>query len=141
MATTKQINTTLLAVYTGSSPGVKITYQNDATLSVSHSPRDITTKDSAGWAEYLEGLRSWELSCGGQLSFDAASAPDDFFTSNIATRTAATVYFTTNVTGDIVYSGSAWVTQLEQASPGQEETATFSLSFQGTGVLTKGTVS
>lgn len=141
MPTAKQINTTILAIYTGSTPGTKINYQNDATLSVTHSPRDISTKDSAGWAEYLEGMRNWEMSCSGQLSFDATSAPDDVFTNNIATRATVTIYFTTNVTGDIVYSGSAWATQMENASPGQEETATYSLSFQGTGALTKGTVS
>ena len=141
MATTKQINSTILAIYAGTTPGTKINYMNDATLSVTHSPRDTTTKDSAGWAEYLEGLRSWEMSCSGQLSYDATSVPDDFYTTNIATRATATVYFTTNVTGDIVFSGTAWVTQMENASPGQEETATYSLSFQGTGALTKGTVS
>lgn len=141
MATTGKINTTLLAIYTGAGPGTKITHQNDASLTISHSPRDVTTKDSAGWAEFLEGLRSWEMSASGLLAFDAASAPDDFFTSNIATRDAVTIYFTTNVTGDIVFSGSGYVSQLELASPGQEETATWSLSVQGTAVLTKGTVS
>lgn len=140
MATTGKINTTLLKVLTGTTPGTTITHENDATLTITHSTRDVTTKDSAGWAEFLEGLRGWEMSVAGLLSWDATKAPDDFFTDNIATRAAATVYFTTNVTGDIVYSGTAWVTQLEQASPGQEETATFSLSFQGTGALTKGTV-
>ena len=140
MPTTGKINTTLLKVLTGTTPGAKITHENDATLTITHSTRDVTTKDSAGWAEFLEGLRGWEMSVSGMLSWDAASAPDDFFTANITTRASATVYFTTNVTGDQVFSGSAFVTQVEMASPGQEETATYSLSFQGTGVLTKGTV-
>lgn len=140
MATTKQINTTILGIYTGTTPGVKITYQNDASLSISHSPRDITTKDSAGWAEALEGLRSWEMSCSGQLAFDATSGTGAIYTANIATRALVTIYFTTNVPGDKVYSGTAWVTQIELASPGQEETATYSLSFQGTAAITLGTV-
>lgn len=140
MATTGKINTTLLAIYTGSGTGTKITHQNDCSLTISHSPRDVTTKDSAGWAESLEGLRSWEMSASGLLSWDAANAPDDFFTTNIATRATVTVLFTTNTSGDIVYSGTAWVTSIEQSSPGQEETATWSISLQGTAAITKATV-
>ena len=141
MATTGKINTTLLAIYTGSGTGTKITHLNDCSLTMNHSPRNVSTKDSAGWEEFLEGMRSWEMSASGLLSWDATNAPDDLFTTNINTRTAVTVLFTTAVTGDIVYSGSAWATNLEQSSPGQEETATFSMSFQGTGALTKATVS
>lgn len=141
MATTGKINTTLLAIFTGSGAGTKITHLNDCSFTTNHSPRNVSTKDSAGWEEFLEGMRSWEMSASGLLSWDAANAPDDLFTANIATRTLVTVLFTTNVTGDIVYSGTAWVTSLEMSSPGQEETATFSASFQGTAAPTKGTVS
>jgi predicted secreted protein len=141
MPVTGKINTTLLAIYTGSGAGTKITHLNDCSLTVNHSPRNVSTKDSAGWEEFLEGMRSWEMSASGMLSWDATNAPDDLFTANIATRTAVTLLFTTATTGDIVFSGSAWVTNIEMSSPGQEETATFSASFQGTGACTKGTVS
>lgn len=141
MPVTGKINTTLLAIYTGSGAGTKITHLNDCSLTVNHSPRNVSTKDSAGWEEFLEGMRSWEMSASGMLSWDATNAPDDLFTANINTRTAVTVLFTTATTGDIVFSGSAWVTSIEMSSPGQEETATFSISLQGTGTLTKGTVS
>lgn len=140
MPTTGKINTTLLAIYTGSGTGTKITHQNDASLTINHSPRNVSTKDSAGWEEFLEGMRSWEMSVSGMLSWDATNAPDDFFTAQIATRALVTVLFTTATTGDIVYSGTAWVTSLEQSSPGQEETATWSISLQGTSTITKGTV-
>ena len=139
MATIGKINTTLLKIYTGSAPGTAVTHSTDATLSYSMSPRPATTKDSGGWEEVLEGLRSWELSGSAMLAFDAANGVDELATIALA-RTATTVRFTTNVTGDTVFSGSGYITSFEQASPGQEETATYSFTFKGTSTLTQGVV-
>ena len=69
MATTGKINTTLLAVYVG---GTKITHSQGGSLNIEHSVRDVTTKDSGGWAEQLEGLRSWSMSASGLMAYDAA---------------------------------------------------------------------
>ncbi|RMG81343.1 MAG: hypothetical protein D6712_16480 [Chloroflexi bacterium] len=139
MATTGKINTTLLKLYTGTSPGTAITHSTDASLSFSMSPRPATTKDSAGWEEVLEGLMSWEVSGSALLAFDAANGVDELSTIALA-RTATEVRFTTNVTGDTVWSGTGYITRLEAASPGQEDTANISFTFKGTGQLTQATV-
>ena len=140
MATAGKINTTLLKIYTGNAPGTAVTHSTDASLSFSMSPRGATTKDSAGWEEVLEGLRSWEMSGTGMLAFDAANGVDELSVIALA-RTATTIRFSTNVTGDTVWSGSGYITSFEPASPGQEETATFAFSFKGTSTLTQATVS
>ena len=139
MATTGKINTTLLRIYTGTAPGTAITHSTDASLTFSMATRDATTKDSAGWEEVLEGLRSWEMSGTAMLAWDAANGVDELSTIAIA-RTATTIRFSTNVTGDTVWSGSGYITSLEKASPGQEETANYSFTFKGTAVLTQATV-
>jgi len=132
MPTTGQINTTLLAVYVGAT---KITYSQGASLSIEHSVRDITTKDSGGWSESLEGLRSWSISANGLMAFDATEGTDEL--DDLALdRTSVTIMFSTEVTGDTRYTGSAYMTSISLDSPGQEETATFSCEFVGTGALT-----
>ena len=139
MATTGKINSTLLKMYTGTAPGTAVTHSTDATLTFSMATRDATTKDSSGWEEVLEGLRSWEMSGTAQLAFDAANGVDELSTIALA-RTATTIRFSTNVSGDSVWSGSGYLTSFEMASPGQEETATYSFTFKGTSTLTQATV-
>ena len=139
MPSTGVINTTALAVYTGATP-VKIASATGGTLSVQQSLRNTNTKDSAGWETNLEGMRSWSLSCSGLVAFDDTNGFEALFDS-INNRTPVTVRISTEVTGDIYFSGTAYVTSLDEDSPGMEENATYSLTFQGTGALTKGTVS
>lgn len=132
MPTTGKINTTLLAVYAG---GTKITHLTGASLSLEHSTRDVTTKDSAGWRQILEGLRSWNISGSGYMAYDATEGTDEL-DDYLTGRSQVTVMFSTEVTGDTRYTGTAYMTSLSLESPGQEETATHSFEFQGTGALT-----
>lgn len=132
MPTTGKINTTLLAVYAG---GTKISHAQGGALTLEHSVRDVTTKDSGGWAENLEGLRSWNISANGLMAFDATEGTDEL-DDYLTGRSQVTVMFSTEVTGDTRYTGTAYMTNLSLDSPGQEETATFSCEFIGTGVLT-----
>ena len=60
-------------------------------------------------------------------------------TSYLATRTELTVMFSTEVSGDYKYSGSAWLTSMSMDSPNEDNT-TYSLSFSGTGALTQAAV-
>jgi len=137
MATTGIINGTLLAVYIGSDV---IAHSTSHSLSITHDARDATTKDSSGWTDLLEGLRSWEISGEGLVAYDGTLDIDDLFTSYIATRTAVTVKFSTEVSGDVYYTGSAYLTSLDQDAP-TEDNVSYSYTFSGTGALTKSTVS
>jgi predicted secreted protein len=132
MATTGPINTTLMGVY---SAGNKINAAQGGSISIEHSVRDVTTKDSGGWSESLEGLRSWSASASGLTAFDSTYGTDEL-DDIITGRTAVTIMFSTEVTGDTRYTGSAYITSMSIDSPAQEETVTYAVEFQGTGALT-----
>ena len=136
MATTNVINSTSLALYGG---GTKVALSTDASISLQHDARDITNKDSAGWRELLEGLRSGSATCGGWYAFDATYGLDDLWTSYV-NRTTLVIRFSTEVSGDTYYSGSAYISSLEVNSPQQEDNAAWTANFDFTGVISTGSV-
>ncbi len=142
MPTTNVVNTTLFKFQGGVSGGTVVSRQNDVTFSVNHEPRDITTKDSGGWRELLEGLRSYEISISGLLAFDDTLS---VYTSStgidavLRARTQQTWILGTAVSGDVKLSGAGYWTSLEVGSPDQESNMTFSATLQGTGQYYVGT--
>jgi len=112
-----------------------------ASLSVSMETRDITTKDSAGWQENLEGLKNWSLSGDGLVTYSISGeyeTPDELFTI-LSNRTAIDVKFGSMTSGEIDYSGKAFLVSYEQEA-GVEESVTYSFSLTGTGTLTQASV-
>ena len=142
MPTTNVINSTLLKFQGGNSGGTVVSRQNDVTFSVNHEPRDITTKDSGGWRELLEGLRSYEISISGLLAYDDTLS---VYTSStgidavLRARTSQTWILGTAVSGDVKLSGAGYWTSLEVGSPDQESNCTFSATLQGSGQYYVGT--
>ena len=142
MATNGVINGTKFAVYAA---GVKVAYATSASISMNHNLRDTSTKDSGGWRDQLEGQRDWEVSVEGMLVFVDGSGGaiagltmNELFASYIATRTEFTCLFSTGVTGDIEWSGQAFLTSLSADTP-NEDSSTWSGSFSGSGALTQAT--
>lgn len=133
--TTGIVNGTDLLLYVG---GTAVAHSKSHTLSVSHEPRDATTKDSNGWDESLEGMRSWSIDGEALQAFDANYGHSDLL-ALITTRTKVTVKFSTEVTGDSYWTGEAWLTACELEA-GTEESASYSFSFKGTGALSENTV-
>ena len=138
------LNGTDIKVY-DSSTGILVAYAQNGSMNLNLSLREITNKESAGWKESLEGLRDFSIDLDGAYAWtDSSSAvlangADDLALSNIITnRTALTVKFgtTTSTTGDTYYSGSVFLTSFS-ISAGTEETATYTMSFEGTGALTQ----
>ena len=141
MPTTGIINTTLLAMYIDvSGTNTKIAHATDASVSLSHAVRDASTKDSLGWQDNLEGQKSWTASVDGNLAFDATYGVTDLETA-FMNRTTVTIVFSTEVTGDTYWSGSAYIDNMDLDSSGVEGNATYSISFTGTGAITSATVS
>jgi predicted secreted protein len=138
MPTTNVVNSTLLKLYTGTPTATVVGSLTDATLSVNHEPRDITTKDSAGWRELLEGLRSFSISGTCLLAYDDTNGGMEQVTSTI-NRTSIKFEIGTGVTGDPRMTGQGYVTSFELSSPGSEDNAAVSFSIEGSGVLFKGT--
>ena len=143
MATNGVINGTKFGVYVA---GTKIAYATSASISMNHNLRDTSTKDSSGWRDQLEAQRDWEVSLEGLLIFVDGSGGaisnltmDELYSTYIATRTEFTLMFSTEVSGDVKWSGQAFLTSLSADTP-NEDSSTWSGSFSGTGALTQATV-
>jgi len=133
MATAGIFNGTLLVVKIG---GVAVAHSTSCSLSVSTDLPDSTTKDSGGWAQQIQGLRSWSVSTDGLAVIESAAAGvnvEDLF-SSIGSRTDVALTFSTFVSGDKIWTGTAQVESLD-FSGDMESPATFSASFTGTGAL------
>ena len=60
------INGTLYAAFSGATPGAmaateRLFHCKNATLNVDVDLPDVTTKESAGWARHINGLRNWTI--------------------------------------------------------------------------------
>lgn len=135
MATTGKQSGTLVALYMG---GVKIAHLTSNSDSHTSATRDVTTKDSAGWEEVIVSLKSWEKSADGYFAEDSTYGYEDLYDA-WAAGTALVVMVSSQVAGDVKYSGSAYITSLQRTAP-KEETMTFSVTLKGTGAITKATV-
>lgn len=138
MATTDVINGTDLIVYVdfdGNGTKEAIALATSHSLSVNMETRDKTNKDSGGWEEHLEGLRSWTLSSDTLVAFDQGKNLDEVF-DLIINRTKVELKLSTEETGDKYFQGSAYCTSDEVEAP-TEDNVTMSLEFQGTGKLEK----
>ena len=144
MAATSIMNSTDVVIQISEDDGTTydiIGRATSASLSVSMETRDTTTKDSAGWQENLEGLKSWSLSGDGLVTYSIAGdyeTPDDLFTL-LSNRTLVKVKFGSATSGEIDYTGDAYLVSYEQEA-GVEENVTYSFGFTGTGVLTQASV-
>jgi predicted secreted protein len=134
MATTGSINGKLLGVKVD---GTLVAYSKGCKLTYTHDVRDTTTKDDNGVKSVAEGMTSWKVDVDG-LVVEGSNFTTLF--SSIKGRTKVTLSFTSSVSGDKKYSGSAYVSSLDQDAPDQQST-TFSASFEGTGALTESAVS
>tara|TARA_R110001583_G_scaffold41335_2_gene131600 strand:+ start:7524 stop:7955 length:432 start_codon:yes stop_codon:yes gene_type:complete len=143
MATDGVINGTKFGVYVA---GTKVAYASSASISMNHNLRDTSTKDSGGWRDQLEGQRDWEVSVEGMLIFTnldgtavTGLTADELYSTYIYARTQFELKFSTDVTGDIKWTGQAFLTSLSADTP-NEDSSTWSGSFSGTGELVQATV-
>ena len=146
MATTSVFNGTSLVVLIGTEV---IAFATSCSLSIAIDAPDASTKQSLGWADEIGGQKSWSLTTDGLATVVPGAVATYISTtelSNLAiARTAVTVKFTTvdnstvggvtPVTGDVIYSGSAFIESVDMTAD-MESPVTYSVSFKGTGVLT-----
>tara|TARA_R100001443_G_C3362866_1_gene179380 strand:+ start:1210 stop:1641 length:432 start_codon:yes stop_codon:yes gene_type:complete len=137
------LNGTELKVYSAGTTNL-VAFAQNCTLNVNHSPREITNKESGGFKEILEGLRDFSIDIDGAYAWTNASGvaltdgADDVLETNVLNaRQAVTFIFgDTASTSDISYSGSGFITSMSFTG-GTEDTATYSMTIEGTGVLTQ----
>ena len=137
------LNGTEIKVYSSGTTNL-VAFAQNCTLNVNHSPREITNKESGGYKEILEGLRDFSIDIDGAYAWTNAGGTaltdgvDDVLETNVLNaRQAVTFIFgDTASTSDISYSGSGFITSVSLTG-GTEDTATYSMSIEGTGVLTQ----
>ena len=138
-----QLNGTQLGVYVA---GTLIAFSTNATININHSTRNTSSKESGGWEESMEGMRTWDVSCdalyawlrsdGGAI---AKTTMSDMFTNYINTRTSFELTWVSALTTGVGWTKYFLTARMTSASitAATEETATFSVNFQGSGSLTQ----
>ena len=119
----------------------KVLFTTNCTLSITHDLPDATTKDSAGWAEHISGLRSWEITVDGLSDFEGSEGDNiyDLWDLIDNRRTTARVIFAVddNDSGSAsaYFYGEVSLANLELTNE-MEATASFSGTLTGNGALT-----
>jgi predicted secreted protein len=146
MATTSVFNGTSLVVLIGTEV---IGFATSCSLSLAIDAPDASTKQSLGWADEIGGQRSWSLTTDGLATVVPGTVATYVTTAELnalaIARTSVVVKFTTvdnstvggvtPVTGDVIYSGSAFIESVDMTAD-MENPVTYSVSFKGTGPLT-----
>ena len=134
------LNGTEIKVYSASTNNL-VAFAQNCTLNVNHSPREITNKESAGFKEILEGLRDFSIDIDGAYAWTNAGGTaltdgvDDVLEANVLNaRQVVNFIFGDTSTNDISYAGKGFITSVS-ITGGTEDTATYSLSIEGTGEL------
>lgn len=113
-------------------------------ISQEMATRDVTTKTSAGNRELLEGMMSWSGSASGYFEDEDADGHKALLAALQARTAVALIYTeydatgTTAALGNTNYTGNIFITSVSRTD-GLEESATYEVSFEGTGALTAGT--
>ena len=119
--------------------GTAIDNLNDLSFEVNNKLIDVTTKDSAGWEEYLPGLKGASFSGSGIVDFpDTGVTPDEIFTA-LAAGTSLSIVCSDATTGSSSYTFSGYYDKYS-IDGGTEDAIKFSFSGKVTGVVTQATI-
>ena len=129
-----------MAIYQGATMrisvgGKTIFHEVGASLSSTIDFKEVASKDTAGKLK-VANTQTWSLSCNTLIANSALAAQMDVKTLYDAhkAKTLVTVEFTTDVVGDVVFSGSAYVGTFNVDATNEAE-VTGDFSFEGDGGL------
>lgn len=131
-----QINGTTIILDVDGNPVAMLT---DTTLNIAQDLPDASNKDSGGWAEHINGQRSWDVSLDGHADMRNKENVETLY-DLIANRSQVDIEVKTEVTGDVTFTGTASLADMSLGAP-NEDVATVSGSLTGTGALSKSSVS
>lgn len=118
--------------------GTKFDHLTSVTFTVNQETIDITSMDSSGWKDIAVGDKNWTADIEAHYAMDATEGGDESY-DDLAAGTSVTILISSEVSGDTTYTGSAKVTNWS-INPSKGSSTTVSISFEGTGAITKGTV-
>lgn len=117
---------------------VAIDNLSELSFEVNNKLIDVTTKDSAGWEEYLPGLKGAAFSGSGIVDFgDANYTPDEIFTA-LTSGSLLAMECSDAVSGSKKYTFSAYFDKYS-IDGGVEDAIKFSFSGKVTAAVTQGT--
>lgn len=130
-------------VDTGNGSGKVIcTYSQTCKLTTDATMANATTKDSAGWDEFLPSVKKWSIDVDGLVDFHPSSTVHnigDLFDAYTNGEQITVQFALQNaVTGDLIWTGQAYISKLEQNAK-LKDVVSYQATFTGTGVLTKTT--
>jgi len=144
MATVGVQNGTNIRLYYNTTGSTYVAVGNSQTvrLNFTHSPRETTSQDSAGHADFLEGKRMKTVDFSALDSEDGAENFKTWYDllDSETTRGLVVVRVNSTVSGDVYYQYSGYLTNLTRDNGGPEGNVTFDGSIQVTGKGTTGTV-
>lgn len=120
-----------LEVYIG---GTLVGKATSATLNINSNLLDASTKESAGWLDQIAGQKSWDVSSEMLVDFSLSYGVSELYTAFVAGTEVVLVFG--EGTGSVAkFEGNALVSSIS-INAANEELATVSASFNGTGSLT-----
>jgi len=123
----------LASTPTGVAEWVAAGGQRNATISEKNEALDVTTKDGgAGAYEYEYGLYGWSISADGVYS----PSQEAFTLLKKAMRSRKKIKVRVSEAGSPTEEGEAIITSFDTEAP-YDDSATYSMEFQGTGFLTE----
>jgi hypothetical protein len=134
-----------LMLFTGTTTKKPMALATSCKLTINHSVKSKSTKDSGDWEESTKGKLKWTASTDGLVTMDATTQSYEYLYDAMIARDPITLTFgiatgtspswTVDATKDI-YVGTAFIDSLDLNS-GSEDDATYTASFTGTSGLTK----
>ena len=113
--------------------GESMAHSTSCSFTINRDLRDSTTKGSAGWADNLAGLISWEMSGDSFVDTAATDASYQDMVNALIVGAAVTVVFDLDSSTE-TYTGTALLTSVS-ADAGVEDNTTFSVSLTGSGAI------
>jgi len=127
-----KINGTLYCTYSGSD---KLLHTDNSSLNVDVDLPDVTNKESAGWAEHINGLRNWSIDYSGQYDeVGSGITPDEILAAIIARTPDTVIYFKPVSGGTTGWTGNGTYKNIKLDVP-CEGKAGYSGSIAGNGAL------
>jgi len=115
--------------------GKEIFHEVSADLSFQTDFKEVASKDTSGKL-VSPGSSSWNIPVEALYDNDGTTQEDLFTLSTLAiNKTEVAVTLTTGVSGDVVYSGNAYIESFNTNAT-NDEYVTCSFSFKGNGDLT-----
>lgn len=105
----------------------------DATLSISQNEIEATSFDSAGWSEYIPGLKEWSVDIEA-LYIPTNVAQENLFDALVNGTTLKIKLLPKTGSGNTGYEGDVFVSSWE-INPTPDDAVSVSVSFRGTGLL------